>query len=325
MVVALGSVLGTIEEVVDDLRDEGVAVGVLGVTCFRPVAGRGGARGAGPREAGRRRGEGVRGRRRRHRRPEHPGRHARPPGGGVRRRGRPRRPAGHPGVAARAPRRRARGAGSTRSACTSSTSTSPWCSASSSGPGTAGGRARTPSTCCATSAPSRPARTSRGPTMAYQEIKLYQTGTFVAGNRLLDPEQRSVQARMGRSNSLTSGHRACQGCGEALGARYVLDAAMRATDGKHGRGELDRLPRGLLDAVPRVVVAAALAALALRQRAGRRRRRRGRAARPRAARTSGSSGRPATGAPSTSASGRSRACSSATTTCSSSATTTRAT
>ncbi len=67
--------------------------------------------------------------------------------------------------------------------------------------------------------------------MAYQEIKLYQTGTFVAGNRLLDPDQRSVQARMGRSNSLTSGHRACQGCGEALGARYVLDAAMRATDG----------------------------------------------------------------------------------------------
>src|SRR5690349_14060828 len=36
---------------------------------------------------------------------------------------------------------------------------------------------------------------------------------------------------MGRSNSLTSGHRACQGCGEALGARYVLDAAMRATGG----------------------------------------------------------------------------------------------
>ncbi|GAB2885254.1 thiamine pyrophosphate-dependent enzyme [Nocardioides pacificus] len=67
--------------------------------------------------------------------------------------------------------------------------------------------------------------------MAFQEIKLYQVGTSVAGNRLLDPEQRSVQARMDRSNSLTSGHRACQGCGEALGARYVLDAAMRATDG----------------------------------------------------------------------------------------------
>jgi pyruvate ferredoxin oxidoreductase beta subunit len=67
--------------------------------------------------------------------------------------------------------------------------------------------------------------------MAVQEIKLYQVGTSVAGNRLLDPEQRSVQARMDRSNSITSGHRACQGCGEVLGARYVLDAAMRATGG----------------------------------------------------------------------------------------------
>jgi pyruvate ferredoxin oxidoreductase beta subunit len=68
--------------------------------------------------------------------------------------------------------------------------------------------------------------------VAYQQIKLYQTGTFAVGNRLLDPEQRSVQSRSGRSNTLTSGHRACRGCGEALGARYVLDAAMRATDGK---------------------------------------------------------------------------------------------
>ena len=66
--------------------------------------------------------------------------------------------------------------------------------------------------------------------MPKQELKMYQTDTFVAGNRLLDPDQRSVQARVDRSNSLTSGHRACQGCGEALGARYVLDAAMRATD-----------------------------------------------------------------------------------------------
>jgi len=67
--------------------------------------------------------------------------------------------------------------------------------------------------------------------MAFQEIKLYQVGTSVVGNRLLDSDQRTVQARMGRSNSITSGHRACQGCGEVLGARYVLDAAMRATDG----------------------------------------------------------------------------------------------
>jgi pyruvate ferredoxin oxidoreductase beta subunit len=60
-------------------------------------------------------------------------------------------------------------------------------------------------------------------------VKFYQTGTFTVGNRLLDAEQRSVQSSEARSNSLNSGHRACQGCGEALGARYVVDAAMRAT------------------------------------------------------------------------------------------------
>jgi pyruvate ferredoxin oxidoreductase beta subunit len=68
--------------------------------------------------------------------------------------------------------------------------------------------------------------------MPPHELKLYQAGTFVVGNRLLDPDQRSVQARAERSNTLTSGHRACQGCGEALGARYALDAAMRATGGQ---------------------------------------------------------------------------------------------
>jgi pyruvate ferredoxin oxidoreductase beta subunit len=65
-----------------------------------------------------------------------------------------------------------------------------------------------------------------------QEIKFYQTGTLTVGNRLLDPGQRSVQSSITRDNSLTSGHRACQGCGEALGARYAVDAAMRATGGQ---------------------------------------------------------------------------------------------
>jgi pyruvate ferredoxin oxidoreductase beta subunit len=60
-------------------------------------------------------------------------------------------------------------------------------------------------------------------------IKFYQTGTFTVGNRLLAENQRSVQADMHRTNSLNSGHRACQGCGEALGARYAIDAAMEAT------------------------------------------------------------------------------------------------
>ena len=63
-------------------------------------------------------------------------------------------------------------------------------------------------------------------------VKFYQTGTFTVGNRLLAPDQRSVQASTERNNSLNSGHRACQGCGEALGARYAVDAAMRATNGQ---------------------------------------------------------------------------------------------
>jgi pyruvate ferredoxin oxidoreductase beta subunit len=65
--------------------------------------------------------------------------------------------------------------------------------------------------------------------MAFEPIKFYQTGTFTVGNRLLEPEQRSVQADTARTNSLNSGHRACQGCGEALGARYAIDAAMEAS------------------------------------------------------------------------------------------------
>ncbi|MFZ4537317.1 thiamine pyrophosphate-dependent enzyme [Propionivibrio sp.] len=68
--------------------------------------------------------------------------------------------------------------------------------------------------------------------MPLQTVKFYQTGTFTVGNRLLAPEERSVQANMERTNSLNSGHRACQGCGEALGARYAIDAAMIASKGQ---------------------------------------------------------------------------------------------
>ena len=67
--------------------------------------------------------------------------------------------------------------------------------------------------------------------MTEQDLRLYQIGTFAAGNRLLPLADRSEQAQPDRFNSITSGHRACQGCGEVLGARYVLDAAMRATNG----------------------------------------------------------------------------------------------
>lgn len=65
--------------------------------------------------------------------------------------------------------------------------------------------------------------------MKTSHVKFYQTDTFTVGNRLLSEKERSVQSKMERTNSLNSGHRACQGCGEALGARYAIDAAMRAT------------------------------------------------------------------------------------------------
>jgi pyruvate ferredoxin oxidoreductase beta subunit len=60
----------------------------------------------------------------------------------------------------------------------------------------------------------------------------YQVGSFAVGNRLLPVAERTAQADARRANALTSGHRACQGCGEALGARYVVDAALRASAGQ---------------------------------------------------------------------------------------------
>lgn len=63
-------------------------------------------------------------------------------------------------------------------------------------------------------------------------IRFYQVGSFAVGNRLLPLDLRTVQSGMDRPNALTCGHRACQGCGEALGARYAIDAAVRATAGR---------------------------------------------------------------------------------------------
>jgi pyruvate ferredoxin oxidoreductase beta subunit len=65
-----------------------------------------------------------------------------------------------------------------------------------------------------------------------ESLPFYQTGTFAVGGRLLTPEQRAVQSDPDRMNAITKGHRACQGCGEALGARYAMDAAVRAADGR---------------------------------------------------------------------------------------------
>lgn len=68
--------------------------------------------------------------------------------------------------------------------------------------------------------------------MTAQDVKFYQVGSRAIGNRLLDPVLRTEQADPNRHNALTSGHRACQGCGEALAARYVVDTAYAATAGR---------------------------------------------------------------------------------------------
>lgn len=68
--------------------------------------------------------------------------------------------------------------------------------------------------------------------MTTSPVKFYQVGSRAVGNRLLDQADRTEQANPDRVNALNSGHRACQGCGEALAARYVLDAASRATGGR---------------------------------------------------------------------------------------------
>lgn len=68
--------------------------------------------------------------------------------------------------------------------------------------------------------------------MTEAPVRFYQVGSFAVGNRLLPLDVRTGQAVGDRSNAITSGHRACQGCGEALGARYALDAAMAATKGQ---------------------------------------------------------------------------------------------
>jgi pyruvate ferredoxin oxidoreductase beta subunit len=65
-----------------------------------------------------------------------------------------------------------------------------------------------------------------------QSVKFYQVGSRAVGNRLLDPALRTEQSNPLRINAIESGHRACQGCGEALAARYVLDTAMRVSGGQ---------------------------------------------------------------------------------------------
>ena len=68
--------------------------------------------------------------------------------------------------------------------------------------------------------------------MSVVHIPFLQTGTLAVGGRLLGEDDLSVQSQADRPSSLTKGHRACQGCAEALAARWVMDTAVDAADGK---------------------------------------------------------------------------------------------
>lgn len=159
--------------------------------------------------------------------------------------------------------------------------------------------------------------------MHNQRLKFYQTGTFTVGNRLLSPEERTVQATQNRNNSLNSGHRACQGCGEALGARYAIDAIMRATAGRmvavNATGCLEVFSTPYPESSWRVAWLHSLFGNAPAVGAG------VAAAMKALGRTITVVAQGATAPPSTSASAASAACSSATTTSSTSATTTKPT
>ena len=94
-------------------------------------------------------------------------------------------------------------------------------------PATWPGRARTPRASCARSAPSPRGRSdgrTRDQVLPDRQLRRRRPAARPAA------AHRAVGHR--RSNTLTCGHRACQGCGEALGARYALDAAMRASGGR---------------------------------------------------------------------------------------------
>ena len=64
--------------------------------------------------------------------------------------------------------------------------------------------------------------------MPFQPIKYYQSGSFVVGNRLLDPEQRSVQADLGRTLTyLADEDRAGRRAGRAAGLAAAREAFYR--------------------------------------------------------------------------------------------------
>ena len=194
IVVALGSVLGTIKDTVDQMREQGHRIGVLGITCFRPwpsVAVRNALQGA-QRVVVLRKPGGGHGLASRAERVGVVLRCARPRAHGDRR---PRRPFDHPRSTARV-FEQALADSLEHARRYSLTATGPWSigvlevsgGQRRSGP-IAEGILKAPS---AASPRDRLRRTATLPTHP-----LLPTGTFTVGNRLLPQEQRSVQS--GRS------------------------------------------------------------------------------------------------------------------------------
>ena len=109
--------------------------------------------------------------------------------------------------------------------------------------------------------------------MTATRLKYFQTGSFAAGNRLVDPEARSVQAAAGAPQR--DHLRASRLPGMRRGTRRPLCARRRDAGDRrrHDRRQCNRLPGGVLDAVSGELLAAAVGPLAVRQCAGGRHRR----------------------------------------------------
>ena len=227
VVVALGSVLGTIEDVVDELREQGVKIGAVGIKCFRPYPARRGARGARPRASAwwcsrRRSPSGV--------------------GGIVG----PERAPGAVGAPADGLRRGRRGSAGARSRSRRCTRCWPTRSRTGSSAQTfldldwevvereLARRRRAPPGPARREHPARHRDRRRPPAlggrpMPYQQIKFYQAGSFVVGNRLLDA---GAALGAGAHGALELAHlRPPRLSGLRRGARRALRARRR--DARH--------------------------------------------------------------------------------------------
>ena len=228
VVVALGSVLGTLKDAVDELREAGIAVGVVGLTSFRPfpVAAVRDALAGAARVIVLERAFSV--------------------GAGgivtatciwrspVSTRGATRWSRGSAAVRSRGRRCRAcsvRRSPGGSSSWSSSTSTASWSTGSSRASVRIRARGQRRRTFCATSALSAPGPTEAD-TMSTQEIRYFQVGSLAVGNRLLDPAERTVSPRPLAPMPSPAGIGPARGAARRWARVTWSDAALRATAGR---------------------------------------------------------------------------------------------